>query len=319
MGIQTSFNPGVPHTFKGPQFIQYTTDSFGNPYGTNQQMGFSSDLTITESTDGLAWTNAGSSQKLTYNANISTPVASNITNELIDTILNVGAGAAIQNDLLSLWSRISTSPTGGAAGGYTATKIGSSRDTVSIGIGTALRPVNIGLVYGHEIEAIAIPGGGNTTVTKLSALKIGDMSGAATNLAIETGLGIVRLGDKIEMLKAAGANSINLSSVAGTARTYLLSTGGLSRFGMNLNGVAEGGGDSGSNLEFQAYTDAGGIIDNWLTVARAAGGQITIGGNPTRTLSTTGNLNVETSFLIGICYLFVPLPYRGADVYDSML
>lgn len=75
---------------------------------------------------------------------------------------------------------------------------------------------------------------------------------------------------------SSGSASAYFHGAAGTERAINFRTGSSNRWRLRANTVAEGGSNAGSNLELVAYDDAGTQIDIPLSIARAAGGAITV-------------------------------------------
>ena len=69
--------------------------------------------------------------------------------------------------------------------------------------------------------------------------------------------------------------SAAVTGAAGAVRDYFLHTAGVNRWGLRASSTAEGGADTGSNLQLNAYTDAGTFIDSVIAIARVAAGGIT--------------------------------------------
>ncbi len=66
-----------------------------------------------------------------------------------------------------------------------------------------------------------------------------------------------------------------INGAAATDRMLTFQTSGVNRWQVGANSTAEGGADSGSDLVFRAYSDAGSLIDIPVTIIRAAGGTAT--------------------------------------------
>jgi hypothetical protein len=75
--------------------------------------------------------------------------------------------------------------------------------------------------------------------------------------------------------------SLVVNGAAGTARQLLFKSTAVTRWAMEVNNVAEGGANAGSNLIFAAYTDAGALTGTALELNRA-----------NRTVKTFAELNV---------------------------
>jgi hypothetical protein len=87
-------------------------------------------------------------------------------------------------------------------------------------------------------------------------------------------------------------------AASGVTATYYLNGATQPRWGFRKNSTAESGGNAGSNFELQAWTDAGGLIDNPITITRVSAGTITLGGSTNRPVSTTGALTVGNTATI---------------------
>jgi hypothetical protein len=75
----------------------------------------------------------------------------------------------------------------------------------------------------------------------------------------------------------------------------------LARWIFGASASAETGSDAGSNFILGAYTDAEGLIDYPISIGRAAGGELSLGGTTGRrvaVLSTTASTSVSTGSLI---------------------
>jgi hypothetical protein len=78
-----------------------------------------------------------------------------------------------------------------------------------------------------------------------------------------------------------GANVLDMDGAAGTNRAISFTTSGSTRWIIvGANSVAEGGGNTGSNLGFNRYTDAGALIDTPFLITRATG-LVTMGAGAT--------------------------------------
>lgn len=85
------------------------------------------------------------------------------------------------------------------------------------------------------------------------------------------------------------ATQYSFFNVNSTSNSHqiLFTRSGINRW--NLNGLdgAETGSDAGTAFTLKAYNDSGTLIDTPLTITRASGGTITMGGTA-RTVATTG-------------------------------
>jgi len=82
--------------------------------------------------------------------------------------------------------------------------------------------------------------------------------------------------------------SLNVNGAAGQTRQWAFQSGGVDRWHMRCDSTAEGGSDAGSNFVLSARTDAGALIDFPLSIARAAGGVLTLA----RPVTSTGVITV---------------------------
>lgn len=74
----------------------------------------------------------------------------------------------------------------------------------------------------------------------------------------------------------AGATDITIRSAVAFDRSIYWRTGTSARWRMYVSATAESGSDAGSNFLMQAFTDAGALIDNVISLNRAAGGTFTL-------------------------------------------
>lgn len=89
-----------------------------------------------------------------------------------------------------------------------------------------------------------------------------------------------------------GGQEVRADQPAGTTAYFLLRSGGSNRWAWRKGSDSESGSDAGSTLQLVAYTDAGAQIDLPVSIARAAGGTITLA----RPVSlSNGNLTVSRS------------------------
>lgn len=93
---------------------------------------------------------------------------------------------------------------------------------------------------------------------------------------------------------AAGVQVV-ASNAAGQVRGFGIQSSQVPRWLLAANSDSESGSNAGSTLQLTAYSDAGSAIDNPITVVRASGGTITLGGSSTRTVAMTGPATVGGS------------------------
>ena len=90
---------------------------------------------------------------------------------------------------------------------------------------------------------------------------------------------------------------IIMDGAAGSNRTFRFYTNGVLRWRWRCNSTAEGGSNSGSNLNLDAYDDTGTLIDAVLSVTRVAGGGIST-PRPLSVTSTTASTSTTTGCAI---------------------
>jgi len=112
----------------------------------------------------------------------------------------------------------------------------------------------------------------------------------ANNLII-TDAGLVDFRNNVTITTAGATDGLTIARPAATVAGINFATGSSNRWGIYVTEVAETGSDAGSNFRLRARTDAGVFIDDPITIARAAGGTLTI-SRPT-TIST-GALSVSS-------------------------
>jgi hypothetical protein len=64
---------------------------------------------------------------------------------------------------------------------------------------------------------------------------------------------------------------LNVNDAAGTIRAIIWQSSGVSRWGVYVDGVAEGGANTGSDFQIIRYSDAGGSLGNIVSIARSTG------------------------------------------------
>jgi hypothetical protein len=95
----------------------------------------------------------------------------------------------------------------------------------------------------------------------------------------------------------AGGSVLAVRSRAGFIRQVLFETGGTARWSFRVGGAPEGGSDAGSDFTIRAFTDAGGLVDDALSIARAAGGFLS-SPRPTRLTNSTASTSTTTGALV---------------------
>ena len=120
------------------------------------------------------------------------------------------------------------------------------------------------VTFGDILGAVTLSISGNAAV--------GGTFGATGNITGGGTLGITgagAFGNQLDLTgDAATPVTVNLDSDAGQGAWIRLLSGGVLRWVIGKNVVAEGGGNAGAGLEFVAYSDAGAVIGNILTMNR---------------------------------------------------
>jgi hypothetical protein len=93
---------------------------------------------------------------------------------------------------------------------------------------------------------------------------------------------------QLTIASGSGSSTLALNGQAAGNRDILFQSAGSLRWVIRADTTAESGSNAGSNLFIRAYTDAGALIDNAMSIVRAAGGTI----NMARPVSVTGVLTV---------------------------
>lgn len=102
-------------------------------------------------------------------------------------------------------------------------------------------------------------------------------------------------GDLTLGANAGTTRQLVLNSAAGNVRSLNFDTAGVLRWKWQVGSGAETGSDAGSGAFFSAYTDAGALIDNVISITRASGGTFTIARplSLSSTLGVTGHTTFE--------------------------
>lgn len=130
----------------------------------------------------------------------------------------------------------------------------------------------------------------NTTAASSATVGAFVVGNGTSATSVATGNGTVYVGDLLRVLGGGGTNTvieagsnskasstyINMNAAAGQTRAFTFQSGGSFRWLVSCSNTAESGSDAGSNFAINAYTDAGGFIDTPLTIARVAGGTMTL-------------------------------------------
>lgn len=146
---------------------------------------------------------------------------------------------------------------------------------------------------GFTITSVTIPTTTASTTTTSGALVVaggvgvGGALNAAGNISVTPGSG--------------NGNFICNAAASGSTAALLLQTNGVARWRVFKDGTAESGSDAGSIFGVTAFTDAGASIDSPLSIIRASGGLITLGGTTNRQVkcaATTASTSTITGSLI---------------------
>ena len=137
-----------------------------------------------------------------------------------------------------------------------------------------------------------------STYAAVRAYALGISAGTATipeNVVVSGTLGVTgattlqstvqTTGDVSVGLTAGTSRNLNIQAAVGNDRSIYWRTGSSPRWRIYATNQAESGSNAGSNLWFQAFDDAGTLIDNWLQITRAAAGTVTLA----RPFSNTAN------------------------------
>lgn len=88
--------------------------------------------------------------------------------------------------------------------------------------------------------------------------------------------GLVTFLNNVDIGDGSSAPVLNLNGAAGSVRDLRWRTGGSLRWIARVTNAAESGADAGSDWTLHAYTDGGLFIDTPITIARKAGGVMTL-------------------------------------------
>lgn len=109
----------------------------------------------------------------------------------------------------------------------------------------------------------------------VQSLELAHNTGRATFYSTVTAQDDLTVDGGILTIDTDANSAITLNRVSGTQVNINWQTSGTARWLMGRSSTAESGGDTGSDFQLQARTDAGGSIDTPLTITRAAGGAAT--------------------------------------------
>jgi hypothetical protein len=179
---------------------------------------------------------------------------------LVTPILGVATGTSL----------VIGAATGGATAGVVNAK-GFKIDGVDVGVSTDTYWADdggTGIKYSAGTLRLAVEAG----VLQLGTTNQGSLAVNANGALTIT----PKAGQPLYLASTAG---LALTAAAETTRSLGLFTAGVERWKIVANSVAESGSDAGSNFSINAYTDAGASIDSPISIARVAGGAITLARN----------------------------------------
>jgi hypothetical protein len=130
---------------------------------------------------------------------------------------------------------------------------------------------------------------------------VSDVAGNDSILNISTqaiGIGTTSAVGLLNLYKAAAAVRMMINGDAGQNRLISYRSGGLQRFGLYVNNVAETGGNIGSNFAIRRYTDAGTIAGTPFSIIRSTG-EVTIAESLNLSGSKLKNFIPETIAISG--------------------
>lgn len=118
--------------------------------------------------------------------------------------------------------------------------------------------------------------GANAISGSAAAFTGGSFSGGAFNGTLGATTPSTVVGTTGNFTTSLSAPDMIVSGAAATNRLLQYRTGSSNRWVLFASATAESGGDAGSDLVLNSYTDAGVLIDTPINIVRAAGGAITI-------------------------------------------
>lgn len=137
--------------------------------------------------------------------------------------------------------------------------------------------VNRWTVFSDNVAESGSDAGSNFNIARFS--DAGVYQGAS--FSIQRSTGNVFINSNLNVTKA-GAVSVAISGDAGQPRQVILLTGGVTRWAMFADGVAEGGSNAGSDFGIGRFNDAGTFQDTSFAITRS-----------------TGNVSIANNLLIG--------------------
>lgn len=155
-------------------------------------------------------------------------------------------------------------------------------NTYDIGSSGALRPRNV-----YAGTAVWAPKFGTDTAADVVFHRNGV-------LQLTLGSLLATFAGDVTISRSGAADAaFTVNRAAGQFGNIWFQTGGSFRWRVSVNGTAEGGANAGSDFEIVARADDGTAIDAPLTIARVAGGAITITRPLVGTASTTAAASVR--------------------------
>lgn len=96
----------------------------------------------------------------------------------------------------------------------------------------------------------------------------------------------------------AAQRTIDINAAAGQTRALRYMSGGVVRWSAFVTSAAETGSDAGSAWVLRANTDAGALIDDPITITRAAGGSMVLTRPITASAAFTGSISVTSPQMV---------------------
>lgn len=131
-----------------------------------------------------------------------------------------------------------------------------------------------------------------STSTNAGALVVRGSIGVGSGVYAEGNMtargGTIRCGNPTFV----GSATVGIDSASGRVRQFIIYSADIARWSFRVDASAETGSEAGSNLTIRAFTDAGGLVDDPITIVRAAGGNLT---SPRPIRFTNSNVSTSTT------------------------